>query len=434
MNPSFTIDVDWPRDTLETADLSIWVEGICATQVEEVLERKRRDTVRLSVPKLAEWLAANWWRLRWEPEIPAEAGKNAVSDWNMSHNLAAAGGGYVWPTLWFISDRDNIVIRAERTDLDPAEPVRYLRSFTRVIPADSFEREVDRFVETAIGRMDRTNQSAREISDLWHAVTDERQDPGLAETRKLEAFLGYDPAEAPGTLLETLLERSGQYGRDAVEELAAYSKTDTLDTLEKLTQNAARNSQQVQVPESTELTHRLQSTPRNYQYTWERGEDAARIARNVWQIDRGPIPERTMADLFGTNCDDSPTGEPPPISAGIRNESNPEGFQACLRQRSRAGRRFALSRLVADHLTSRPEDNLLPATGSRTARQRLQRAFAREFLCPFEDLQEFIGHRHPGRDEIEDAADHFQVSELAVTNTLVYKGIIGREALADYGV
>ena len=438
MNPSLEINVDWPtnraRSSLEQAELSIWIDGACATSVEEVLDRTRRNRVRLSVTRLAEWLAGNWWRLRWEPEIPKEARPDAISDWNMSHNLASAGGGYVWPALWFSSDGDSILIRSESTEPDLAEPIRYLGNFTKTITANSFEQEVDRFVEATIANLAKTGQEPEDLSTLWKIVSEERQDSGMSETRKLEALLGYDPAEAPGNLIEALLEQARRYGSNAVEELAAHSKAQTLVTLEALTNQALTGCNRIQIPDSKDFIRRLQTSSGDYQVPWERGENAARMARNIWRIDQGPISDEDVARLFGPSCTVSTDPGCLPISAGLRENGSPDEFQAYLRQQSRAGRRFALSRLVADHLTSQPEDSLLPATDSKTSRQKFQRAFAREFLCPFKDLQEFIGPNTPGRDEIEYAAEHFQVSEWAIANTLVYKGIIDRAALFESGI
>lgn len=46
---------------------------------------------------VAEWLARNWWRLRWEGRLKA-------SDWAAAHVMASIGDGYVWPNIEIGSD------------------------------------------------------------------------------------------------------------------------------------------------------------------------------------------------------------------------------------------------------------------------------------------------------------------------------------------
>jgi hypothetical protein len=94
-----------------TAEVSIQVNGNCATEVEDRRARTVRDTVRISAYMLAIWLSSNWWRLRWEPQR-GESGlaHGASLDWKMSHMLAASGSGYVWPPLTFASDGQRVSI------------------------------------------------------------------------------------------------------------------------------------------------------------------------------------------------------------------------------------------------------------------------------------------------------------------------------------
>jgi Zn-dependent peptidase ImmA (M78 family) len=93
-------------------------------------------------------------------------------------------------------------------------------------------------------------------------------------------------------------------------------------------------------------------------------------------------------------------------------------------------RRFELCRLIADGLVASEGDLLLPATVSRTSRQKFQRAFAQEFLCPFDALRERLGPSVPADEDIEDAAAHFEVSPLVIQTTLVNKGILPRDLLS----
>ena len=93
-------------------------------------------------------------------------------------------------------------------------------------------------------------------------------------------------------------------------------------------------------------------------------------------------------------------------------------------------RRFAVSRLLGDHLHFLNQERLLPATHAKTSRQKFQRSFAQEFLCPIDALLEKIQTAQPDEDDISEAAKHFHVSPLMIRTTLVNHGQLEREALA----
>ena len=97
------------------------------------------------------------------------------------------------------------------------------------------------------------------------------------------------------------------------------------------------------------------------------------------------------------------------------------------RKRNRAGLRFEAARLLCDELIAPDSDKWLPATDSRTSRQKIQRAFAAELLCPINSLDEFLsGDYTPER--IEDAAEHFGISPLAISSHLANNNRISRWA------
>ena len=101
-------------------------------------------------------------------------------------------------------------------------------------------------------------------------------------------------------------------------------------------------------------------------------------------------------------------------------------------RRHHTSRRFALARLVADHIVAPSTETLLPGTDAATTRQRFQRVFAQELLCPFEDLMEYLDTDQPDSDAIERAAHHFDVSIQMVGTTLVNRGILGGESLTEW--
>jgi Zn-dependent peptidase ImmA (M78 family) len=92
-----------------------------------------------------------------------------------------------------------------------------------------------------------------------------------------------------------------------------------------------------------------------------------------------------------------------------------------LRSNYPTGRRFELARLLGDQLASGHKEPLALVSGAYTYRQKLQRAFAAELLCPFDALDDFLNGDY-SESKQEDAAHHFDVSERVVTRQLVNHG------------
>lgn len=436
MNSSFEIScTDSSSATGDSAlpcdfkDITILVNGSCATRVEDCLDSSIRKVVRLSPLRLSEWFASNWWRLRWEPE----AGSNPL-DWKLSHDTASAGGGFLWPSLTFSSDGDSILVCSRQIDSDTVSPLRYLAEFGEVIAAAKFEEGIDNFIIATIAELSTSTQKQTELQELWAEVVKERTHPKLTELRKLEALMGYDPEEAPAELVEQLLLEKGRFGPNAVCEVAAASKEKALDHLSFLDKAVRERGSEVCVSEYENVKKLSQRQVNSIDdLPWQRAERAARAARKAWGLKSGRVSNETLRQLFEIDVTDDPKDNLP-LSAGLCNENAPERFRVALHQRYLHGRRFTLSRLVADSLMQFPGEVLLPATRAKTSRQKFQRAFASEFLCPIDDLRDFLGEEIPDDDGIDRAANHFEVSSMTVNTTLVNKGILPQDALAGWYV
>ena len=441
MSAPFRIECNWLHQGGDfeldgLAELSIFVGEECATEIEDRISNNTRRSARLSGIRLAEWFAANWWRLRWEPEYDG-----ATLEWQTSHKVAAAGGGYVWPNLSFSSDWNTVLVRSRATKPLDTEPIRYLREFNSYISASGFERGIDDFVEATINGLSGIAKKETDLPALWEEVSKERNEPELTEWRKLEACLGYDPDEGPIDLLEALQKEKQSYGANAVEELAAASKGQALDHLRLLGEDVRKRGVKVQVCKYDEIQRRLAQLPnRSDMLPWQRATQAAQVTRDVWGLTPGPIGTATLSDLLGVDLAGHVEGERNAasqlrLSAGLCGADTVDGFRASLNQRQLTARRFTLSRLVADYLVESPQgEPLLPATRAKTGRQKFQRAFAQEFLCPLDDLKSYLGTATPDDEDIDDAADYFEVSPLTIKMTLVNKRILEREMLEEWAV
>lgn len=419
------------------ADIGIVVDGICLTELEDRIARTVRPTLRASSYRLALWLAENWWRLRWEPE-------STQLDWQLSHNLAAAGAGYLWPAITFTSDGERMTLRMRPSALTPTEDIRYLRSHDLQIPVESFVAGTDGFIDGVIDRMRSTGHGQTALESLWGEIQAERHDPDTAQWRKLEALAGLDAGAEEGRFLDALLAQQASLGRSALEELIAASKVATEDTLTSLAAMRQQGASRLAMPDIEPLRQQLQgqqdgkgagnAAAGHQAPPWRRAYQAADAARHYWGLESGAITSKRLAEILGTaekTLLDASGATHSPISAGFR-ENGPNGFSVALSAPAPAGRRFALARLLGDYLTTTDAERLLPATAAKTARQKFQRAFAQQLLCPVEDLKTFLDSEHPSDDQIEEAATEFDVSPLLIKTTLVNQGLMERDALSPF--
>lgn len=419
-----------PVEAATSASLAIHLDGEIVTEVEDRHAKTVLTSIRVSLYPLALWLAANWWRLRWEPKVEGLS-------WRMAHNVAAAGGGDLWPDLSFFSDGERMWAEVRSTPSRAKQSLRYLNELSLPISADGYEHAVQDLIETVIERLDALGVEEDQLRTLWDEIKLETNTPEYAKWRRLEARLGFDPDEAPVELIQELLDLEKSVGHEAVEEVACASKEAALEHLQKLwkvREQATKLGLDKGVLE--ELPRGLggrKSPP------WKRGEVLARKFRDALSWKEGPVYNKTLSELlnFREEYLDGPADmeKSVPMSAGYRINDGSD-FRAVLRSAHPNARRFAVARLIAEIVAAPETDRLFPLTSARTWRQSFQRAFAHELLCPFDDLQSFLIDRYGGveslgDDEIEEAAEHFHVSPLLIRSKLVNKRLLDRAALDD---
>lgn len=423
-------------DRVAAAEIGILVGDLCLTEIEDRFAKTVRPTFRASAYRLAFWLAENWWRLRWEPE-------SDHLDWHLSHNLAAVGAGYVWPKLTFASDGESVTLRMRSSTGATTEDIRYLHRQDLRISVESFVTGIDRFIGAVIERMRARGHEETELEQLWNEILDERRDAETEKWRKLEALAGLDPGAEEGVFLDTLLRQQSSIGPSGLEELVAACKGATQDTLDKLTDIREQGATRLALPGIEPLRARIQKDLgkrflRNAlggpsQAPWQRAYSVADAVRDYWSIGAGAISNTQLADALGADEQrlfTSTTATQCPISAGFRDDDSGQ-FAVSLAARAPSGRRFAVARLLGDYLATADTERLLPATATKTARQKFQRAFAQQLLCRVDDLKTFLDTNQPNDDQIEEAAARFDVSPLLIKTTLVNHGLLDRQTIQE---
>ncbi|TDO16635.1 MULTISPECIES: ImmA/IrrE family metallo-endopeptidase [Halomonas] len=363
---------------------------------------------------LAEWFAANWWRLRWEPEKENLTAEQQL-DWNLSHRLAAAASGYQWPDLQLSSDDAAIRCVACKTE-GRFTTIRFTRQLDEWLNAQGFEEGVDAFINALASRYPGSN-----LAQLWHELLDERHDPAAIDWRKLEAKAGYDPDEAPEALIEGLQRFYGVFGKDSVEELGSDNRgTTALEHAQRL-YRSLQASRHTMSPDLTGFALQAGTAlTREYQPVWKQAARAASWVRSKLGISpEEQLTNGRLLDYLGLSKQVwSQASKAQVDTAGLRKGDNQA--VVVVHQGRNTAKRFSLARLLGDYVYTQQQVNsqLLSLTHSRTRRQKFQRAFAQELLCPYEGLLEALETAQPGEESLEKIAKHYQVSPLTVNYTL----------------
>jgi Zn-dependent peptidase ImmA (M78 family) len=421
---------DAPEYRQTMAALQLHVGTLNLMRNQDIWSRTIQESVLVSAYPLAMWLASSWWRLHWEP-LPAHGVPPSV-DWRMAHEMGAANYGFVWPQIVFASDSEVMQVWAVPLRAGDGQSVRYLDGLDMPasIALPDFQRTIGNFIVSVISRLDATDCHNTELSNLWQIIQEELSEPESTKYRRIEAEMGYDPDECPDELMNKAMKLGQEMGAAALSELAPiYGKSASqtpLAAIEELAESGGMVGTPTVLPPPYAETA-PQGAP------WERAVATAGALRKMLgnldrMMDTGKLSE--LLGLSETTVEEwSPVGH---SKAAIAVRLQEHKFKFIPRKKHPIGKRFELARLIGDYLlTTGTNGNWLTSTDLSTSRQKFQRAFAAEFLCPIAKLREFLQEDY-SESAIEDAAQHFQVSQRTVESLLVNNGLLPSTFVAGY--
>lgn len=406
-----------------TARVSIFLDDCCLTRNEDIWSKTIRDQMHVSLYPLAMWFASSWWRLNYEV-LPANARKVPTHDWRMSHEMAAANMGFVWPTIMFSADGDSIQVWAQASRGDKEESVRFLNSldYVHYVPKEEFEKEISSLVNHVLARLDAVGCRDSDLASLWGFISDDMSNPTEHKKRRLEAELGFDPESCPDTMIEHAIALEEKIGVNSFSELTgAFGETnrDRLLAMRELVdaEGIFGNPNQI-------LDFSIDESERK---PWEVAVSAARELRQRMGNKDEPLDNSTLRELLGL-----PEAEIENWNPGRRTQASIAGYEQggmkfIPRKTHPVAQRFELARFLGDYARSKNinPSSWLVSADLATARQKFQRAFAAEFLCPVNSLVDYLGDDF-SETALEDAANHFAVSEKTVDSLLMNNGYLPR--------
>ena len=421
---SSDIESETALDEIATSTLRLAANGQLMTRVVDE-QQKPHDGPRVSAFRLAEWLLWNWWRIRWEP---SRSDSGSLS-WRQAHETTSIGGGWLWPRITFDSDGFNVAIRSAGSEATVTEPVSFLgEDDEQFVSASAFEEGVDSFVEDVLSQLGTYGVAADPVSRMWDELQEERSDYDLTTYRRFEALLGRNPDEGDEAAIHQLTKDSLILGEEAANEVAAstpltHGAAVTAASLLTVARQdgfdiSERNG--VSSPMTDNTMTLMESDYPGPLVPWQVGQNAAKDLRASEGLGDRPITDRLLCDMCGLPDGVIGRSSPakPPMAYTV---STKRRKRIVFRARVPTGRRFDAARLLGDKLLVSNSERLQPATRTHTFRQKMQRAFAAEFLCPFDALLDRLDSDYSD-DSIEEAAKKFRVSPMLVAARLENSG------------
>jgi hypothetical protein len=409
--------------------LGLKVGDISLTRNEDIWSQTIRDRVLVSAYPLAEWIVSSWWRLHYEPLPPA--GLKPSVDWRISHELAAANQGFIWPRVILASDTESMQIWSTPTHTVDQQSVRYINGLEHPhsINLLDFEQIIETFIQVILYRLEATKTRNSSLANLWQEVQEERCDSYASQYRRCEAELGFDPDECPESLVIDAIDLAKKMGAQTISEIAPACTQQLSDvkplsaTIHELTQTSGLNGKP-NISIDYSVTH--------LKAPWQKAKDIAEQVRNVLDlpIDQ-PVNDHLLLDLLGLSQSEYDVFAPQSRRLLAIAMPSKSGFKFHPRKKHPIAKRFELARFIGDYVFYGNHGNSwLASTDLKTSRQKYQRAFAAEFLCPLHSLRAYLEDDY-SESAIEDAAEHFQVSPKTIESSLTNHGILSAQSVGD---
>lgn len=300
--------------------------------------------------------------------------------------------------------------------------IRYIADHALVQPAEHFESTVDEFIGTVLARLEVQSLRSTNLHDVWKSVLEDRANPKENERRRFEAILGLEPDELSLDQFDQISDAASEFGTSAMEEfLAADQSLTAADAICKVKSGFDFN------PSSIRSLAKHSDAPSSTEKPWVAGARIASHVRDMLNNSEAPVSDKELGEVISVSEEVLQQGtEVAEMPMAL--EENEAQSKLILRSRIPTGKRFELARLLGDQVAYSVTGRFSLCSSAQTYRQKFQRAFAAEFLCPFDSMFDHM-HRRTDSDSIDEVAAQYGVSPLVVQNHLINRGHIKRNDL-----
>lgn len=423
----FRIDFEWidpagakgPELRATWARLQLLVDGEPITRHLDTVSKTVGDSVFLPLYPLGEWVATHWWFLMNEIETP---GRKTEGDYSSRHNLHSASEGFAIPSA-LITPLGSTV----RIDWSPAgfphQRIEFVGQGTASISSDDFAKVFSDFLASVTSKLTDSGITDTLLQGEWKAILET-----ASEEQKFceaAAALGVDPYSLSEESARTIVKVGDTLPTSLISEFFRAADFLSLDEQFASLREALElsRSNPVNLEPLKKLREETQSGVKIAGAPWEQGYQLARQLRQQLNLDGKVL--RTIDDVSqALRVDTGDLGKAINSQMSHSNtfdavvDFNNEGSPGFVITHPRPDAlKFAFCRGLFEFLFTTQNEPLM-VTKTRSESQKLNRAFATEFLLPADALKQRINTEYVGEEVIEDLADEFGVSTRVVEHQL----------------
>ena len=425
---SIRIAFDWenpqaakgPELRATWARLTITINDVPITQVQDYAVRSVRDGIYVPLYPLAEWLAMHWWFVFHEYETPG-LWREAEESYARRHNLRYAREGFALPNLHICPMGPRICLAWKPVDM-PAEKVRFLQEGTALFDTEVVREAFADFIRVVLKRLEFEGLANTLLEDEWKAI--EAVDPEEREFCEASAALGLDPYSLMDEHREAIVQASETLPAGFASDFFSVANIHDLPKQVKTVINGLKQIKNlsgdlIPLKDLREKTAKIDPL----QTPWEEGYVFARKLRKLLGREDDLIKNmQHVSTYLGVDEQDlkqaiiSPHDQFRFFDALIDvNEHGSPGF--LIEKRQEESRRFAFFRSLFEYLISESHAPAL-ISATRSERQKRNRAFAAEFLAPAALLKGHMSGDVLYEEEIDELAAAFGVSPYVIRHQI----------------
>lgn len=386
------------------ARITITVGDRQVTSVYDRYLKEYRNHIFVPLAHVAEWLAANWWYLWYEP---ANVAGDQRPGFSARHDLAHAGNGFVLPRMTFVPIGNQIRVAAKGWSPKHA-PLEFRSGCDEFLRREDLEQEFRALVDDVIARLRETRMPFQALESEWCAI--ESLDSDAREFCQAAALMGLDPFDLDVQTADRIAHAWNYTHPSIREETLGSAYEDSLEPIQTCLTRWLESAEQAQSGEDWHAVRRaVRGRVVDGDPPWRNGHDDALAVRQELSAAPGRFEfgDEGTRTIWSQAVEESPS---PRVQGCVASDSP----SCVVVSKSEPGKRFLLARALGDYVGREHPGPAILGT-LETVRQARSRAFAAEFLAPAEWLRSQVGIAQSvdGR-AVRDLARELGVSEMVI--------------------